>query len=92
MNHLNPRGRKVVAREAGLLNLVREFDDLPLLQQNQIETIVNYCTNCAFVSVVAQILPTVEKPDEDQLDLDHSDLDVYISNHPIEVNPELTIL
>lgn len=71
LNHLNPRGRKVVAREAGLLNLVREFDDLPLLQQNQIETIVNYCTNCAFVSVVAQILTTVEKPDEDQLDLDH---------------------
>ena len=60
MDNLNPRRAKVINREETLLQLVREFGDLPFLAQNDETTVVNFAFKFAMVNSFAELIPSVE--------------------------------
>ena len=70
LDNLNPRRAKVVQREETLLELVREFSDLPFLVQSEEATVINFAYKFAMVNSFAELIPSLEA------EVDHSDLDL----------------
>ena len=85
LNHLNPRLPVTIAREQFLLDLVREYDDLPFLQQTEISNVINYAAKFSTVNYYAFIIPTVENPEDPNTN--HSD--IVIEDVPVPIEPVL---